>query len=382
VDRAVGGSGLAVSALSLGTATFGGGSDFYRAWGETGVAEATRLVDVALDAGVTMFDTADSYSSGLAEEILGKAIAGRRETMLISTKASFRTGPGPDDIGSSRRHLIPACEASLRRLGTDHIDLWSMHGFDSFTPIEETLRAIDDLVRAGKVRYVGCSNFSGWALMKSLAPADRHDWPRYIAHQAYYSLVAREYEWELMPLALDQQVGTVVWSPLSGGQLSGKVGRDQPAPQGSRVAALGMRPGLAREQFYDVVDAQSNRHRHRPHGSAGRSTGCCGIHRLDARHRCAQRSAASRQPGRDRLGALGRADAAARYGERTTAGVSVLASAHSLRRAESSARLTPAWRRLDTPSAIGSERRTIAWCLTDGGSVVHVAIENTDEKPP
>lgn len=252
--RAVGASGLTVSALSMGTATFGGGSDFYRAWGQTDVAEATRLVDVALDAGVTMFDTADSYSSGLAEEILGKAIAGRRDRILISTKASFRTGPGPDDIGSSRRHLIPACEASLRRLGTDYIDLWSMHGFDSFTPVDETLRAIDDLVRAGKVRHVGCSNFSGWALMKSLGLADRNSWPRYVAHQAYYSLVAREYEWELMPLALDQHVGTVVWSPLSGGQLSGKVGRDQPAPEGSRVATLGMRPGLPREQFYDVVD--------------------------------------------------------------------------------------------------------------------------------
>jgi aryl-alcohol dehydrogenase-like predicted oxidoreductase len=252
--RSLGGSGLTVSALSLGTATFGGGSEFYRAWGETDVAEATRLVDVALDAGVTMFDTADSYSGGLAEEILGKAIAGRRDKLLISTKASFRTGPGPDDIGSSRRHLIPACEASLRRLGTDYIDLWSMHGFDSFTPIDETLRTLEELVRAGKVRYVGCSNFSGWHLMKSLALSDRSGWPRYVAHQAYYSLVAREYEWELMPVALDQQVGTVVWSPLSGGQLSGKFGRDQPAPEGSRVAAQGMRPGLGREQFYDVVD--------------------------------------------------------------------------------------------------------------------------------
>jgi aryl-alcohol dehydrogenase-like predicted oxidoreductase len=253
--RSIGASGLTVSALSLGTATFGGGSDFYRAWGETGVAEATRLVDAAFDAGVTMFDTADSYSSGLAEEILGKAIAGRRDKVLLSTKASFRTGPGPDDIGSSRRHLIPACEASLRRLGTDYIDLWSMHGFDSFTPVDETLRAIDELVRAGKVRHVGCSNFSGWHLMKSLALSDRHGWPRYVAHQAYYSLVAREYEWELMPLALDQGVGTVVWSPLSGGQLSGKITRDTPAPAGSRVATLGMRPGLPREQFYNVVDA-------------------------------------------------------------------------------------------------------------------------------
>jgi aryl-alcohol dehydrogenase-like predicted oxidoreductase len=252
--RKLGGSGLEVSALSFGTATFGGSSEFYRAWGQTDVAEATRLVDIALDAGVTMFDTADSYSGGLAEEILGKAIVGRRQRMLISTKASFRTGPGPDDVGSSRKHLIPACEASLRRLGTDYIDLWSMHGFDSFTPIEETLEAIDELVRAGKVRHAGCSNFSGWHLMKSLALAERNAWPRYVAHQAYYSLVAREYEWELMPLALDQRIGTVVWSPLAGGQLSGKINRDRPAPRGTRVAALGMRPGLSLEQFYDVVD--------------------------------------------------------------------------------------------------------------------------------
>ena len=252
--RSVGASDLTVSALSFGTATFGGGSEFYRAWGQTDVAEATRLVDIALDAGVTMFDTADSYSGGIAEEILGKAIAGRRNSLLISTKASFRTGPGPNDIGSSRRHLVPACEASLRRLGTDHIDLWSMHGFDSFTPIEETLRAIDEVVRAGKVRYVGCSNFSGWHLMKSLGLSERHGWPRYVAHQAYYSLVSRDYEWELMPLAIDQGIGTVVWSPLAGGQLSGKFGRDAAAPEGSRVATLGTRPGLARDQFFDVVD--------------------------------------------------------------------------------------------------------------------------------
>jgi aryl-alcohol dehydrogenase-like predicted oxidoreductase len=244
--RSLGASDLTVSALSFGTATFGGGSDFYRAWGATEVAEATRLVDIALDAGVTLFDTADSYSGGLAEDILGKAIASRRNRILISTKASFRTGPGPDDIGSSRRHLIPACEASLRRLGVDHIDLWSMHGFDSFTPIEETLRAIEEVVRAGKVRYVGCSNFSGWHLMKSLALSDRHDWPRYVSHQAYYSLVARDYEWELMPLALDQKHRTVVWSPLSGGQLSGKIrsrqstaGRDprRDARHSSRIVA-------------------------------------------------------------------------------------------------------------------------------------------------
>jgi len=252
--RAVGGSELEVSALSLGTATFGGTTDFYRAWGQSDVTEAIRLVDIAMEAGVTMIDTADSYSNGLAEEILGKAIAGRRDRLIISTKASFRTGPGPDDIGSSRKHLVAACEASLRRLGTDHIDLWSMHGFDALTPIEETLGTLDELVRAGKVRYVGCSNFSGWHLMKSLSLAERHRWPRYVAHQAYYSLVSRDYEWELMPLALDQHVGTVVWSPLAGGQLSGKMGRDTPPPEGTRVATLGTRPGLSRERFDDLVD--------------------------------------------------------------------------------------------------------------------------------
>src|SRR5947209_1856277 len=172
--RAVGGSDLQVSALSLGTATFGGGNEFFKAWGDTDVPEATSLVEIALDGGVTLFDSADAYSSGLAEQILGKAIAGRRNRLLISTKAAFRTGPGPDDIGSSRKHLVAACEASLRRLGTDHIDLWQLHAFDALTPIDETLRAMDDLVRAGKVRYIGCSNFSGWHLMKSLALSEQH----------------------------------------------------------------------------------------------------------------------------------------------------------------------------------------------------------------
>ena len=252
--RTLGASSLEVSALSFGTATFGGSGEFYRAWGQTDIAEARRLVDIALDAGVTMFDTANSYSGGIAEEILGKAIAGRRDKLLISSKASFRTGPGADDIGSSRKHLIPALDASLRRLGTDYVDLWSMHGFDSFTPVDETLRVLDDVVRAGKVRFVGCSNFSGWHLMKSLCLADQNGWPRYVAHQAYYSLVSRDYEWELMPLARDQRVGTVVWSPLAGGQLSGKISRDAPPPEGTRVASLGVRPGLDRERFYDVVD--------------------------------------------------------------------------------------------------------------------------------
>jgi len=253
--RLVGCSDLRVSALSLGTATFGGGNEFFKAWGETDVAEATRLVEIALDAGVTMFDSADAYSDGLAEEILGKAIAGRRNRLLISTKAAFRTGPGPDDIGSSRRHLVEACEASLRRLGTDHVDLWQLHAFDAMTPIDETLRAMDELVRAGKVRYIGCSNFSGWHLMKSLALSEKHGWVRHVAHQAYYSLLAREYEWELMPLAMDQRVGTVVWSPLSGGRLSGKVGRNEAAPKGSRTATLGAHgQELPLEQLYAVVD--------------------------------------------------------------------------------------------------------------------------------
>ena len=207
--RQLGRSGFKIPALSFGTATFGGGSDFLRVWGASDVAEASRMIDIALDAGLTLFDSADVYSSGLAEEILGQAIAGRRGKVLISTKASFRSGPGADDIGSSRKHLVAACEASLRRLGTDTIDLWQLHGFDALTPVEETLETLDTLVRAGKVRHIGCSNFSGWHLMKSLAVSDRNGWPRYIAHQAYYSLLAREYEWELMPLGLDQGVGAV-----------------------------------------------------------------------------------------------------------------------------------------------------------------------------
>jgi aryl-alcohol dehydrogenase-like predicted oxidoreductase len=254
-QRTLGTADVPVSVLSMGTATFGGTTEFYKSWGQTDVAEATRLVDIALDAGVTMFDTADVYSNGVSEEILGKAIAGRRNSLLISTKASFRSGPGPDDVGSSRKHLTAACEGSLRRLGLDHIDLWQMHGFDALTPIEETLETLDGLVRDGKVRHVGCSNFSGWHLMKSLALAGEHGWPRYVAHQAYYSLLARDYEWELMPLALDQSVGTVVWSPLSGGMLSGKIDRHHGAPAGTRIAAIGTgRSALSVEQFYHVID--------------------------------------------------------------------------------------------------------------------------------
>ena len=254
--RQLGGSGLKVSALAFGTATFGGGSAFFRQWGTTSVEEATRLVDLALDAGVTFFDTADSYSGGLAEDILGQAIGGRRDQVLISTKANSRTEPGPNGLGSSRYHLIRTCEASLRRLRTDHIDLYQLHGFDALTPVEEALRALEDLVRSGKVCYVGCSNFSGWHLMKSLAVSERYGLPRHVAHQAYYSLIGREYEWELLPLALDQRVGTIVWSPLAGGYLSGKIRRDQPPSPTSRVGA-GATGSLHVEDdhLFRVVDA-------------------------------------------------------------------------------------------------------------------------------
>jgi aryl-alcohol dehydrogenase-like predicted oxidoreductase len=254
--RRLGASGFNVPVLSFGTGTFGGRGELFSAWGATDVAEATRLVDVCLDAGVSMFDTADIYSQGASEEILGAALEGRREKAIISTKTTFRTGQGPNDVGSSRYHLIEAVEASLRRLKTDYIDLWQLHGFDAQTPVEEVLSTLDTLVRAGKVRYVGVSNFSGWHLMKSLAAADRHGWPRYVANQTYYSLIGREYEWELMPLGLDQGVGAVVWSPLGWGRLTGKIRRGQPLPEKSRLhktAEYG--PPVADEVLFRVVDA-------------------------------------------------------------------------------------------------------------------------------
>ena len=256
--RQLGGSGFVVPALSLGTGTFGGGNEFFKAWGSTDVATATRLVGVCLDAGLTMFDSADTYSGGLAEEILGQAVKGRRNQVLISTKGSFRLGTGPNDIGSSRFHLLQAVDASLRRLGTDYIDLYQLHGFDAKSPVEEVLGTLGDLVRAGKIRYIGCSNFSGWHLMKSLATSDRYGWPRYVAHQAYYSLIGRDYEWELMPLALDQRIGAVVWSPLGWGRLSGKVRRGQSLPETTRLqskAANDKAPPVPIEHIYKVVDA-------------------------------------------------------------------------------------------------------------------------------
>jgi aryl-alcohol dehydrogenase-like predicted oxidoreductase len=252
--RQLGRAGLRVPVLSFGTATFGGGNDFYRAWGSTDVAEAKRMVDLCVEAGATFFDTANSYSTGRAEEILGAALAGRRQNVLLATKATFPMGPGPNEAGSSRQFLMRACEDSLRRLGTDHVDVYYMHGFDENTPVDETLRALDDLVTSGKVRYIGCSNFSGWHLMKSLAASERHGWMSYVAHQAYYSLVSREYEWELMPLAIDQGVGTVVWSPLAGGALTGKVRRGQPIEDGTRISQLGLERAGDVEKLYEVVD--------------------------------------------------------------------------------------------------------------------------------
>lgn len=254
--RQLGGSGLMVPVLSFGTGTFGGGNEFFKAWGSTDVAEATKLVDICLDAGLNFFDTADIYSNGLSEEILGKAIAKRREDLLISTKATFRMKEGPNNVGSSRYHLIKSCEDSLRRLKTDYIDVYHLHGFDALTPIEEALSTLDNLVRSGKVRYIGCSNFSGWHLMKSLSVSDNYGWSRYVSHQAYYSLVGREYEWELMPLALDQKIGTMVWSPLGWGRLTGKIRRGQPIPKDSRLPKTADKgPPVSDEYLYQVVDA-------------------------------------------------------------------------------------------------------------------------------
>ncbi|MGH7969880.1 MAG: aldo/keto reductase [Limisphaerales bacterium] len=255
--RFLGGSGLRVPVLTLGTGTFGGKGDLFSAWGNSGVAEAKRLVRICLDAGVTMFDSADGYSDGMAEEILGKAIAGRREQVLISTKATFRVGDGPNDVGSSRFHLVRAVEAALKRLRTDYIDLFQLHAFDAMTPVEETLSTLDTLVRAGKIRYVGCSNFSGWHLMKSLAVADNYGYPRYVAHQAYYSLIGRDYEWELMPLGLDHKVGAVVWSPLGWARLTGKIRRSQSLPQVSRLRSKlnqDIGPKVQDEYLYAVID--------------------------------------------------------------------------------------------------------------------------------
>lgn len=253
--RQFGHSGLRVPVLSFGTATFGG-KDFFNTWGHTDVSEATRMVDLCLAAGVNFFDTADVYSEGQAEEILGKALHGKREQALIATKSSIPMGKGVNDKGSSRYHLIKACEASLKRLGTDYIDVYFMHVFDPLTPMEETLRALDDLITAGKIRYIGCSNFSGWHVMKSLAISEKNGLARYVVYQGYYSLIGRDYEWELMPLGLDQQIGLMVWSGLGWGRLTGKIRRGQPLPAGriQSGGAVGGPPDVSDEFLFNVVD--------------------------------------------------------------------------------------------------------------------------------
>jgi aryl-alcohol dehydrogenase-like predicted oxidoreductase len=254
--RQLGRSGLKVPVLSLGTGTFGGVGNMFSKWGTTDVAEASRLVDVCLESGLNFFDTADVYSSGASEQILGQAIKGRRDEVLISTKGTFTTGKGPNDKGSSRYHIIKAVEASLKRLETDHIDLYFLHGYDALTPPEEVLRALDDLVSAGKILYTGCSNFSGWHVMKALATSDRLGLNRHVAYQGYYSLIGRDYEWELMPLALDQGLGTMVWSPLGWGRLTGKIRRGQQAEAG-RIQSGGAAGGpiVDDETLFNVVDA-------------------------------------------------------------------------------------------------------------------------------
>lgn len=253
--RQLGRSGFKVPALSFGTATFGGSSEFFARWGTTDVAQASALVDICLEAGANFFDTSNIYSNGASEEILGEALKGRRDQALISTKASFTTGPGANDKGASRWHLIRACEDSLRRLQTDHIDLYFMHGYDALTPADEVLRALDDLITAGKIRYIGASNFSGWHLMKALATSEARGLARYVAYQGYYSLANRDYEWELMPLALDQGVGTMVWSPLGWGRLTGKIRRGQPIAEGriSKGGHVGG-PEVDQEHLYNIVD--------------------------------------------------------------------------------------------------------------------------------
>ena len=253
--RQLGNSGLRVSALTLGTMTFGGQGKFAKV-GATDVDGATRQVDMCLDAGINLIDTADVYSGGLSEEIVGRTIRGRRDRVLVATKARMPMGDGPNDAGLSRHHLIRACEASLRRLDTDHIDLYQVHEWDGATPLEETLAALDHLVNSGKVRYIGCSNYAGWHVMKALAISERRGFQRFVSQQIYYSLQARDAEYELVPVSLDQGLGILVWSPLAGGLLSGKYRRDQEGPEGSRHLTDWNEPPVRNEdQVYDIVDA-------------------------------------------------------------------------------------------------------------------------------
>ena len=255
--RLLGKSGLKVPELCFGAGTFGANNEFFKAWSETTQEEADRIVNICMDAGLNFFDTADIYSDGSSETALGKALSQhKREDVLISTKATFRLGKGPNDVGSSRYHLIQSLERSLKRLGTDYVDVYHMHEVDSLTPIDETISTLDKFVSEGNVRYIACSNYSGWLLMKSLSVSERYGWSRFVGHQVYYSLVGRDYEWELMPLALDQGVGALVWSPLGWGRLTGKLRRGQPIPKESRLHKTSAEgPQVPEEYLYKVVDA-------------------------------------------------------------------------------------------------------------------------------
>jgi aryl-alcohol dehydrogenase-like predicted oxidoreductase len=252
--RQLGRSGLRISQLTLGTMTFGGQGEF-RDVGTTDVSGARRQVDMALDAGINLIDTADIYSGGLAEEIVGEVLEGRGDRVLVATKARFAMGPGPNDAGLSRHHLIEACEASLKRLRRDHIDLYQVHEWDGQTPLEETLAALDHLVQSGKVRYVGSSNFAGWQVMKALGIADRTGLPRFVSQQVYLSLQERSAEYEIVPSAIDQGLGLLIWSPLAGGLLSGKYRRGKEPPSGSRHAGeWGEPPVYDEDKLYDTID--------------------------------------------------------------------------------------------------------------------------------
>ena len=252
--RQLGRSGLRVSELTLGTMGFAGSGKF-RDVGEIDLDGARRQIDMALDAGVNLIDTADVYSDGASEEVVGEAVKGRRDQLLIATKARFEMGPGPNDAGLSRHHLIEACEASLRRLQTDHIDLYQVHEWDGQTPLEETLGALEHLVQAGKVRYVGCSNFAGWQVMKALGIAERDRLPAFVSQQVYMSLQERSAEYEIVPSALDQGLGLLIWSPLAGGLLSGKYRRGQAPPDGARLAGEWSEPPVYDEdKLYDTIE--------------------------------------------------------------------------------------------------------------------------------
>lgn len=252
--RTLGRSGLKVSAIAMGTFTFGGVGPFARV-GNQGVPEARRLVDLAIDHGVNVFDTANMYSSGVSEEILGEVLEGRRDQVLVTSKARMRIGTGPNDEGTSRFHLIRECERSLKRLRTDHIDIYYMHEWDGTTPVEEKMAALDTLVQQGKVRYVGCSNYSGWHVMKSLMASERDHRVRFVTQQIHYTLEAREAEYELLPISVDQGLGVLVWSPLAAGLLTGKHRRGKPAPEGSRQFAGWTEPPIRDEdRLWNIID--------------------------------------------------------------------------------------------------------------------------------